>query len=508
MTDSILRPYSSRFIALTMGLFALPLYLSGCATTPTAYPLSKMTTLQHAAQWHAPLPHQGATSQLYTWWQQFNDPILIQLIQLITQAQNSSPTLAASIAKLDAARAVLLTNRSAGYPVVNATAQSTTTHTIPSGTPATTSTIQLANIDAKWEADLFGRIRHSATAADHRINGAVADWHAARVSLSAQVAKQYVAYQACQLMAQSLQKDEASYKQTQQLTQKGVSIGYIAPIEAQLSQAAYASSQSQTLAQLAQCEIQTKALVQLTGMDEPQLKQTLASAQHQLPIPAGFSVTSVPADLVNQRPDIASLEQSLLAAYQDIDTQVASQYPHFTLGGDITLTGAHLLGGGLTQLFAFAPSLTVPLSSAAVNAKIDTAKANYQLAYATLDSGLRQAILEVETALVNLNNAEAEAKWTQLAATSYASYASKQQLNWRLGGTTLLALQTVQRQASTAERSEITNKLNHVNAWIDLYKALGGGWDHAQIKSISLDQPQASDRNPLPLSTTVQGEQQ
>ena len=79
------------------------LLLAACAVAPpSSIPATVAETPALPAQWSSPLPHQGSRMALTQWWQQFQDPVLLQLLE---QAQLASPTLKAAVARLDEARA-------------------------------------------------------------------------------------------------------------------------------------------------------------------------------------------------------------------------------------------------------------------------------------------------------------------------------------------------------------------------------------------------------------------
>src|SRR5947207_630102 len=105
-----------RLVAALASLAALSAALGGCASRPAA---PEPTAALAPPQWQAPLPHQGSVTDLARWWQQFNDPLLSQLI---AAAENVSPTLASAQSRIAQARAARVASGAALLPAVNANA--------------------------------------------------------------------------------------------------------------------------------------------------------------------------------------------------------------------------------------------------------------------------------------------------------------------------------------------------------------------------------------------------
>ena len=169
-------------------LLAMPLLLAACQSLPP-----RQTDAAAPTHWRAPspmqLPHDGSTRQLLSWWQDWNDPVLLQLVQ---SAQQASPTLAQAAARIAQARASAVGARASQLPTLDGQAgvQRGTFNTgMPTGEPPVATSSQ-AGLQAHWEIDLFGGLRHAGSAARARLAGAEAQWHEARVSLAADVANQ------------------------------------------------------------------------------------------------------------------------------------------------------------------------------------------------------------------------------------------------------------------------------------------------------------------------------
>ncbi len=426
-----------------------------------------------AVQWHSPLPHGGSQAGLADWWAQFDDPALTQLV---AWAEAESTSLAQAWASIEKARATLTTDRSGALPNVSANASSTRSRQQVAAQQATLNTVSSAGLDASWEVDLFGKLRRNAEAASARIDARIADWHDARVSLAAEVADTYVQYRACGLLAQAYDRELESQTATERATAAMVQAGLSAPADGALARAGLASSRSSALRQRASCTLLLKSLVYLTGHDEPELLTALAASGPALPRPKGLRVAEVPAQMLSQRPDLASLERELAAASAEIGAAQADRYPSFSLMGSIARASTSGNGGAYTT-WSFGPQLSLPLFDAGKRqAAVDSAQASYHSALAGYQAGVRSAVKEVEQALVNLDSSTNRAEESRQAAQAYRQYFNASEANWRAGTTSLLNLEEARRSALSADIDDINLQQSQISYWIALYKALGGGW--------------------------------
>jgi len=461
---------SNRHAAVLASLLA-SLLLAACATGPT---YSEPVPVAPAT-WHTVLPHGGNVGTMRDWWTQFDDPTVAQLIAL---AEVDSPSLVKAWAGIEKARATVTTARASGLPSVNGSASVSRARQQSVLGALATSTTRSAGLDAAWELDLFAKARRNADAAEARAIARVADWHDARVSLAAEVADTYVQYRACELLAEAYAREQASTAATEKATAAAVRAGFNAESDGALARASLASASSTLLAQRAECELLVKSLVDLTGRDEPALRSLLsaeAGRGGRLPTPVDLAVQSVPADVLRQRPDLASLERELAASSAEIGVAQADLYPSLSLSGSISISATP--GTSALTTWSLGPSLSIPLFDAGKRrAAVDTARASYQVTLANFRQGVRTAVKEVERALVNLDSTARRADEAQRAAEDYRRYFRATETHWRAGGESLLTLEEARRSALSAEINLITLQRDRVEYWIALYKALGGGW--------------------------------
>ena len=173
------------------------------------------------------------------------------------------------------------------------------------------------------------------------------------------MADTYVQHRACLLLAGIYELELQSVMETDTAIAASVRAGFSARADGALARAGVASTRSTLSSQRARCELQVKSLVELTGIDEPALRELLAQGQKKLPQPEMIAVHSVPADVLRQRPDLAALEREMRATSAEMGAARADLYPSLSLSGTIGVSAAS--GASSLTTWSFGPSLSIPL---------------------------------------------------------------------------------------------------------------------------------------------------
>jgi outer membrane protein, multidrug efflux system len=424
-------------------------------------------------RWYAPLPHGGTLADLRQWWQGFQDRLLAEMVEA---AQVASPDLATAGARIAEARSARVSAQAAMLPSVDGNV-SATRGNAQSGVPL--STIAQAGLQTAWEIDLFGGLGARSDAARARLAGAEAGWHEARVAIAAETATTYVDLRTCERQLAIALNDEASRAETARLTALSAEAGFTAPAVSAQARASAAEGAARSKQQRGQCELTVKALVALTGMAEPALRQKLAEPWTE---PAGFTLAAlpaVPAELLAQRPDVYRFEREVEAASADVGAARADRYPRLTLSGQIAAGVVHAGGRTLdAQTWAIGPlALSLPVFDAGRRAAAeDAATARYQEAAALYAARVRQAVREVEEALVNLQTARERSEDVRTAVEGYRASFVGTESRYRSGLGSLIDLEDQRRVLLVAENAQVLLQRDRLAAWIALYRAVGGGW--------------------------------
>jgi NodT family efflux transporter outer membrane factor (OMF) lipoprotein len=430
-----------------------------------------------ADRWQAPLPHAGSNDDLARWWQQFNDPALDAFI---AAAERESGTIARAAANIERARAITVAAQANALPAIDASALANR-GTLAIGTSVLTVSQQRASVLASWEIDLFGRIRREQEAAGARLSARTDNWHEARVSVAAEAASDYLQYRFCQSLVAISQSDLASRTETSAISQRAAAAGFQAPAAAALARASAAEAASRLTGQQAECDVIIKAMVALTGLDEPAVRALLERPPGGLPVPREFAVNALPAGLLMQRPDLAAAERELAAASADIGVAVGDQYPRLSLTGSIG--PVRLETGSISANFtnwSLGPAISLPIFDAGRRAaNVEATRAAYVAAESEYRARVRGAVREVEEALVRLQSSAARDVDARTASQGYRDALDAAQVRWRNGLGSLLDLEEARRFSLVADSSLASVRRDRVAAWVALYRALGGGWTNS-----------------------------
>lgn len=452
-------------IALAAALLA-----AGCAAPLPALPAPDT---RPAASWHAPLPHGGSVADLRQWWERFDDPLLPALIDA---AQDASPTLAQAGANLADARAARVAGDAALLPSLDLAASASRERPEAAAPVAQVSSLGL---QAAWELDLFGANRAGGDAAAARLEGARALWHEARVSVAAETARLYVDLRACEAHLVEAGIDARSRSETARLTDAAAAAGVQAPSAAQLARASAADGQVALLRQQAQCELLVKALVALAAQDEAALRRRLEAATARLPEPAAIEVRTVPALALAQRPDLHAAARDVEAAAFDAAQAQARRWPRVTLAGSIGALRSSSLGasseGGTWSVGPVA--VTFPLFDGGVRrADAAAARERYRAATVVYAGRLRTAVQEVEGAMVTLDSSARRGAGAVAAVDGYRRAYAATLASYQAGASSLFDLEDARRSLRAANSALVDQRSERLQAWIALYRALGGGW--------------------------------
>lgn len=462
-------------------LLAAPLLalLTACMTPPPAPPATPAAV---PAAWRSPLPHGGSTAALTAWWQAFDDPALARLI---ARAEAQSPTLEQAAARRRQAEAFAAQARAGLSPQGGIGAQVQRGRALNG--VAGDSTQASAQFSASWEIDLFGGQRAAALAAAAQATAASDDWHAARVSLAADVAQAYVQLRLAQAREESAELDTRFAEQIAAWGRQQQAAGLISATDAALlntdrAVATAARSQWRAEANIALNSLALLCAERADTLAAELAPPTVASEGFELrrsqPKVPGFDVTALPAQLLAQRPDLAAAHQRWIAAVQNIRSVDAQRYPQLSLGAMVGDTRLRVHGKTTAgSMWSFGPSLTLPIfDGGALVAAGDSARAAADEAAAELQARWLVAVNEVEEALQRVAaGAEREREvdavrreWEGIARRSF----SQQQAGLQSG----VQRNTTFRNALAAYEAVVSVRAEHALAWIRLYRSLGGGW--------------------------------
>lgn len=484
------------------------LLLSSCATFDffklKLTPESTVKTTKLPKAWQAPLPHHGETQKLKDFWMQFEDPLLIELVEASQQVSSSIAAAKTRIAEARASRistignarpdlsGTITTSRSVQQPAGGFGGQLGQAGGQQGGFAIGAFNSSQIGLQSHWELDIFGANSVLVNSAKTAENAALSNWHEARVAVASELATSYFNQRFCQSQVLLNQQDIKSRENSARLTSISVKAGFLGTASQSLAEASLSDIKQQQSAQIASCDLNIKELVALTDLDESELREKLSKQAFDTKANASknlYSVDSIPAITITQRPDIINAEAQLIAAAANLQSNKAMLLPRVSVDGSIGwmwLSGTGFKTDG--KVWSLGPlSITIPIyNSGGQQAKIKSAEVNYEESAVNYRNKVRIAVKEVESALVNLHSYALRDAYLTQALQGYQASFKATEAKVKAGFANLIELEESRRIALQTETALINLEQDRINAWISLYRAAGGDWQ-TSTKEINKD---------------------
>jgi NodT family efflux transporter outer membrane factor (OMF) lipoprotein len=410
------------------------------------------------------------------WWRLYQDPVLNGLV---SDALAANSDIRVAVAHLAKARASLRESRGAREPQVGVGGSVQYGRLPGSASLGDNRTdVQVdVGLDVAYEVDLFGRVSRSIEAARGDVGAAQADADAVRVAIVAETAQAYAdAVSSAERIAVATRIVEL-LDRSLSLTERRHQVG----LANRLDTARIAALRDQRRAEVPLLEAERQAalfrLATLTGRTPRELPAQVAERTSTLrleqPIPVGDGAT-----LLARRPDVRAAERRLAAATARIGVATADLYPRITLGASVGSSGAGLgnIFGANPLTWLVGPLLNWTVNRSAARARVAGAQADTQAALATFDGTVLEALQETETALSNYQQAVRRRDALRGARDVAEAAARITRARQREGDIDSLDLLDSERTAADAEAALAEADARIATAQVDLFKALGGGW--------------------------------
>lgn len=458
----------------------LALLLAGCAAVERAPPASSAQAPLPAAfaLLDRERPATGAIAQLLPRGDR-------GYVELERRALAGAPTLAAAVARIDAARAGLRGARAERLPNVNASGSVVRQRLnpgaqfgggLPDGIVIDPNRTNFnAGIDASFDADLFGRLRASQRAAAARLDAAGADAAGVRLSLRGDIARAVIDIRTLDLREAVIRRDIASAADLVAVTRIRASAGIAPEFDLVRARSLEAEARGRIEPIRSERASVTGRLVTLTGLPAQAVLALLAA-------PAGPPLSAVPplgvpSVLVRARPDVAAAERRLAAADQEIAVAAAERYPRLSITAALGLFSL-----GLGELFdddaiigSLGAGLAGPLLDfGRVGARIDARQADAREAFANYRGALFTALGDTESALGQVAAADRRAAVLERQAALDRDAAGLARERYRRGLDTFLTVIDAERSANNSNTTAIDARGETSRARIALYRAVGG----------------------------------
>jgi NodT family efflux transporter outer membrane factor (OMF) lipoprotein len=431
-------------------------------------------------------PHLVATAAADAlWWKGFNDPVLDRLVEL---ARRQNLSLQVAGLRIVEARAQWGIATGRQFPQVQEITGSATaigpSKNIPLGPllPRHLTEYQLG-FDASWEIDFWGKYRRAVDAEAAALLASVADYDASVVSLTAEVARTYVAVRTTEVLIAQARYNADIQDQALKIAQSRFQNG--ATSELDVSQAATLLQSTRATIPTLQGQLQQarNALSTLLGQP-PGVADSLLGGPQEIPQAPAKVAVSVPAEMLRRRPDIRSAEMSAAAQCARIGVAKADLYPSFSLFGSIGLRaagsgwGGHSFFSSNSFFYQAGPSVSWPFFNyGRIENNVRVQDARFQELLVTYRDTVLRAAQEVEDALAGFLNAQEAAELEQGAVKSAQRSVELSLEQYREGAADYQRVLDAQRSLLDQQNALAQLRSAVATSLMALYKALGGGWE-------------------------------
>jgi NodT family efflux transporter outer membrane factor (OMF) lipoprotein len=425
------------------------------------------------------------------WWSVYHDP---ELDRLEREVNISNQTLAQAVAAYAEAKAVVQQARGELFPTIGITPGVTVANQggnissgglVSSGSLSRTrgvTTNYSLEANANWDVDVWGKIRRTVESDVAAAQASAADIANARLSAQASLATDYFALRSADSLQRLLDDTVKQYQRSLQITQNQYAAGTAAQSDVLSALTLLQTTQAQAInVGVARAQYE-HAIAVLTG--HPPAELTIPPAALAMDVPQ-IPVT-VPAALLERRPDVAAAERQMQQENALIGVAVAAFYP------DVSLTALYgYVGNPIGSLIQTANKVWSLGGSAAEtvfdggirSGQVAAARATYDESVANYRQTVLTAFQNVEDDLSGLRILAEQARAQDLAVSS-ANKSVQIALNEYLAGTqAYTTVITAQTTALSDEESALSIRQTRFTDSVALIEALGGGWDTSQLPS-------------------------
>jgi len=452
------------------------LLLAGCAAKVAPPPASALSVpaqwRSHAGPGDGVAAADGQQQVEQEWWRAFNDPALASLVASALQ-HNSDLRIAR--ARIEDLRARIAATRASQLPSLAISGSPTRTRTLAyNGVPYITNVFS-AEFQAAYEIDLWGRLASATEAASAAYRAELANSDAASLSIAANVANAYLNLRGLDAQLDLAIATLKLREESRKLAQRQFEVGYTSRLEWLQAQAEYEAAAEQ-IPQLQRQIFETENALSILagGNPGPIARGTSLAELAPPPVPAGL-----PSGLLRRRPDIARAEQNIIAANASLQATRDQLLPTFRLTAADGIQSADFSDflHSPVNLWRFGANITAPLfEGGRVQAQTDSAAAQRDQAIFAYESTVRNAFSEAENGIDAIYKLREQVVTNDARRETAAETLRIARNRYRNGYASYLEELDAQRTLYSADVARLQLRTRLLTASVDLYRALGGGW--------------------------------
>lgn len=409
------------------------------------------------------------------WWRGYNDPALSRLVETALEHNTDLRLAAARVAE---AHALLDAQGAQQWPTLDLAGSATRARSVGAATGRPNlSTVSQPQFQAAYEVDLWGRLSSLTDAARANLLASQTGADSVRLSVAAAVASGYLGLRASDARLDVARRTLASRENALKLAQRRYDTGYTSRLELAQAQAEYRAT-AQVVPQLALAiRRQEDALSVLLGRAPQPIERGRPLAEIAAP---ALPAAGVPSQLLRRRPDIAQGEAQIAASDASLAAARAQLLPSLRLTGSIGSLESSLLHGDPIRVWSVGGSVLAPLFNAGrLRAGVRASAARRDQAVLGYQKTVLTAFAEVEdamAAIAHLREQREQAVQQQQALAEALRIAHNR---YNEGYASYLEELDAQRNLFNAELTALQLQGDALTAEVNLYKALGGGWEAA-----------------------------
>jgi len=411
------------------------------------------------------------------WWQQFNDPVLDELIETALK-ENLDIRIAAS--RVDQFLGQLSTTRAEFFPQLNGGGGVSRNRiseeafgSAPGSDPYYTQ--YEAALGASWQLDLFGRVQRQTEAAQAQVYSSEQGRRGVILSVVSGVTSSYVALRGLDRQLVIARETELSYKASLELFKLRHKYGTVSQFEVDQVDSQYRLARAAVPLIEAQIAAQENLISILLGRPPGQLARgRTLDDMNIVGVPE-----ALPSSLLTRRPDILQAEQNLISANATVGVAESLYYPDISITGTYGRASEDLgdLLDSSARIWDIGASITAPIFTfGRIAGQIQSAEAVRQQAQDSYRFTILNALKEVNDALVSTDKTSQNFQALKQRENALASYARLADMRYEGGAASYLEVLYANNELFQAQLNTVSSQVGYYSSLINVYKSMGGGW--------------------------------
>jgi NodT family efflux transporter outer membrane factor (OMF) lipoprotein len=412
----------------------------------------------------------GASGEITAqWWRGFGDPVLTKIVE---QALARNVDISIAAARVEEARAQFHATRGQSLPSVDvAVAGRRERFLNPFGQPAS-QTAEAAQLQIAYDLDLFGRLRNATEAAKASVLATQAAQDSVKLAVASSAAAGYIGLRTLDARLAVVRDTVVARSNSLKIAQRRAQSGYATQLELEQAEAELRATEQLVPPLELAITRQENALSVLLGENPRVIERGVMVSDLTTPtVPA-----LLPSQLLRRRPDIAQAEQLIIAADRSLDSARAAFLPSIRLGASGGYVDSTLLADPI-GIFSVGGSVLAPIfEGGRLHAQADAAAARRDQAAYLYRKVALNSFREVEDALAAVQRTSEQEQVLRQQRDALARALSQATNRYRAGYSSYLEQLDAQRGLLSVDLSLVQASSDRLNASVNLFQALGGGW--------------------------------